>query len=1053
MSRNHQKFNNIDTYPNVSDVLGVSDSTQVTEVDGSGGTGGGGGGISTLQDAYDNSLNPQIETTTTILQIKEGNVDNAVNVLEIKSNIDTAVFTVNGNGLITVSGEPVGYVKTSDRSDVNNGSTYAGKDAGNTNTVNAYGVTAFGAEALALAEGDSNTAFGAGTLDSVTNGVGNVGIGSYAGNTVTVGINNTLLGREADVTDANAENRISIGDKATNNLDNSCVIGNTDLNAVTPMVGNATCSIGTEENRYENIYTRGLELKSSVSGHEIKMKPDGAAGKFLEAFVDGLSVSSAEFNAAGLSLYPGPQADGFSWGGLTVFGSDGVKNFEVLADGLVNVGSRIMANSILVNIYDPTHPPTIGRSTLPFDTIYVDDVKCNTITYNTGNTDPHFIGTPVDAYDAIFVTVLNQVAEIRNTNNELCIDFSTDVIVNKSLNTLNVAPKTNNTYDLGSTTNRFRDLYLENDIKDSFGNKGFVYSADRTDVTANSTLAGTSAGNRGVSTAAGITAFGANALKSVTDGINNSAFGSTALQNCKDGIGNVASGPAALSGVTSGDTNVGIGFQAGISIQRGNNNICIGSVADVADEDALNRIAIGNNCTSDVDDHCVIKTNCIKPFVAGCDLGTETKNYGDVYTTDVKTNTITSNYEITGVVTLVSDDFSGALQDGGVISGNATYIPGDEYVQLTPESPSTDGQLSYNIALGLDFDITFDIYISNTGGDDGNGFGFFMGDNVPTSNAAITNGWIFNAYTYTPGKDQFLIYNNSALVHAIDEYLIGDINPPDDTPIPIPANQDVPCRVVGIGGNTLQFYINGNLDLTYTFSTPYLANYSNFGFLARCQGVDSAYRIKNLLVTNGSGGSLSGKFNVRLPTDIKPYLSMGLGTAETIKLDNDQMDVNGSLNVSLNIIKDYGFQYWANSATATQTVTTGFIVPILGVLDGNMVSGSMTSSEIPVIGGTTPRLTYNGIATKIFQINVSLSGNLTTNNDESMEFHINKNGVGYMPSCTKVRFDGNLNDPREVSLTCLIELEQNDYIELVVTNLDGTGPLNIECYKIVATQI
>ena len=173
-----------------------------------------------------------------------------------------------------------------------------------------------------------------------------------------------------------------------------------------------------------------------------------------------------------------------------------------------------------------------------------------------------------------------------------------------------------------------------------------------------------------------------------------------------------------------------------------------------------------------------------------------------------------------------------------------------------------DGQLYYNLPLGLDFEATFDIYIENTDGkEDGNGFGFFMGDSVPPSNGAITNGWIFNAYNWTPGGDQFLIYNNSTLVHALGDYEINPI---------VPVNQTVSCRVVASGGNTLQFYIDGVLQLTYTFPTAYQASYTYFGFLARNQGVNSEYRISNLLVTSGVG--VTGKFNVRMPTIATPYL-------------------------------------------------------------------------------------------------------------------------------------------------------------------------------------
>lgn len=73
-----------------------------------------------------------------------------------------------------------------------------------------------------------------------------------------------------------------------------------------------------------------------------------------------------------------------------------------------------------------------------------------------------------------------------------------------------------------------------------------------------------------------LTAYGYNALGSITRGSTTAAFGSGALVNCTTGDSNQAFGHAAQSSVTTGGNNVAMGYAALQGNQTGSGNTCVG---------------------------------------------------------------------------------------------------------------------------------------------------------------------------------------------------------------------------------------------------------------------------------------------------------------------------------------------------------------------------------------------------------------------------------------------------------------------------------------------
>lgn len=93
------------TQQGTTDLSNPADATFIAQgkFSGSGGGGGGGGGTGTLQDAYDNSGNPEILTDASrgAFTLRRGSTADTDNLLEIQNGSAATTLSINGNGTIT----------------------------------------------------------------------------------------------------------------------------------------------------------------------------------------------------------------------------------------------------------------------------------------------------------------------------------------------------------------------------------------------------------------------------------------------------------------------------------------------------------------------------------------------------------------------------------------------------------------------------------------------------------------------------------------------------------------------------------------------------------------------------------------------------------------------------------------------------------------------------------------------------------------------------------------------------------------------------------------
>lgn len=214
-----------------------------------------------------------------------GNSSGSSSVLN-DSSIGNALFgyATGANLSASSSSNTIVGVTAGQFSQDNINCTYVGYGAG----VNDLGLNNIGIGVGALSNGsagnNNNIALGLLSLSNLTTGIHNLCIGSdtgelidsgsynicigsgsgFDGTSLQGGTANILIGIGAQVDNANANNRISIGTNASATADNQMMLGN---NSMTQIVKNpsATVDIGDSSNPFNNIYANAATLKNTTN--------------------------------------------------------------------------------------------------------------------------------------------------------------------------------------------------------------------------------------------------------------------------------------------------------------------------------------------------------------------------------------------------------------------------------------------------------------------------------------------------------------------------------------------------------------------------------------------------------------------------------------------------------------------------------------------------------------------------------------------------------------------------------------------------------------------
>ena len=122
-----------------------------------------------------------------------------------------------------------------------------------------------------LTEGQGNIAVGSGVAKNINSGNGNTFVGHKSGVTSETSVGCVALGWNSDIA-VNANNQIAIGSEVVSSVDNTAVIGNTDLASI-HNAGDGFCDLGASDHRFKDIYATNGTIQTSTLAEKSAIAP------------------------------------------------------------------------------------------------------------------------------------------------------------------------------------------------------------------------------------------------------------------------------------------------------------------------------------------------------------------------------------------------------------------------------------------------------------------------------------------------------------------------------------------------------------------------------------------------------------------------------------------------------------------------------------------------------------------------------------------------------------------------------------------------------------
>jgi len=298
---------------------------------------------------------------------------------------------------------------------------------------------------------------------------------------------------------------------------------------------------------------------------------------------------------------------------------------------------------------------------------------------------------------------------------------------------------------------------------------------------------------------------------------------------------------------------------------------------------------------------------------------------------------------------VINDNMSSTFD--GSLSGDATWINGLD-IHLTPGSTDKFGAVSYFTGgtLGKDFNIEFDIYVGNSWGEDGNGFGWFIGNNTPTENNYNNDGIMQTTFTWSPGGSyvQYRTYQNGTTLDTSEP--VGSIL----------QNHWYKVKYSVTDGKLIQPYISGiPMSYSFTLSQPLSGAETTLGVYGVTLGMQSIYRVKNFRVTKpGPHGNWEGSVKMTMPTEDDLNLKIGNEHVDMLRLTTaGVLTVAQVQETGNNVLTRIGGKYSQSGLDVNVTNTTektSLIKSEIGTV------GTLTFQPHEITAGSCYRLSLFG---------------------------------------------------------------------------------------------
>jgi hypothetical protein len=640
-----------------------------------------------------------------------------------------------------------------------------------------------------------------------------------------------------------------------------------------------------------------------------------------------------------------------------------------------------------------------------------------------------------DTTGTIGVNTTEFLISNTNTNGHLTCDL---------LGTGAIRPQTTNITDLGTSSEKFKDIHINVNGLGTLGNyvvgSGAGAVLKTTGIGNYNILMGSNAG-ASIDTSNNSTALGTGALRYIdgncntgigTSSVQGDTLGSTATQNVgvgcytiqdvTTGASNSALGHSALNAVTSGDSNVGIGKNAGNTITDGIRNVCIGADSDMSTGSENYSIALGYEATATDNNQMLIGSdtlaNTITSIVPGyttspvTDLGSTTAPFATLYnTSQVLDHTATQDDEFAFEIKNNAAGFASKSLE--IVHTTGGMVAGDQ----------EDGVL-----------ISIDKTLSS-GGD-------FIGVNVLA----------------TEGTADCIALESGALVSPLKQ-LVGSFAVPSVTNLVMSWTTDLPWA--SLGGVDLFPSDNDYIEI-------HDANqFQEIEFLLAVeskQNLNPTFEYSNGVgtfatfnPTDGTNGFTNTGIVSWMASDVTGWVTDG--GVYKIKITRTRDNITTEPQVTANGIKvadvtEYG---WDSAGDITCNdincdrinVTTRSHGECYGSDDGTTtisvqgtavkINVATTSKDLSDFTHANNKLSYSGTATKKFMVSINWTGqNASGSAIVDSGLHVAKNGTVVTGSGSYAHT--NYQTPYYMlSMNSIVELATNDYIEGFVSNETDTN--------------
>jgi hypothetical protein len=245
--------------------------------------------------------------------------------------------------------------------------------------------------------------------------------------------------------------------------------------------------------------------------------------------------------------------------------------------------------------------------------------------------------------------------------------------------------------------------------------------------------------------------------------------------------------------------------------------------------------------------------------------------------------------------------------------------------------------------------------------------------------------------------------------------------------------------IKGFGGTVAFFYNTNGITFENNFNlmlTNMLWDVTNKNTFEKYTGTFS-------LIQKLAGDIATSSANNAIGMDVSGITSLQTGELKTVLFTGNGTNVLGTFSSKWEV-ESAGLPTEKDAVSSGNIYVSTPATTLFAAMNTPVkVSGTTTAASLfRVTAPTSNRLAYTGTKTRTFQVICSLSM-LAASSNRSYSFYISKNG-SLLPESKQFLKLGSNADRGTVTLSCMVSMNTNDYVEVWVENNSDNSSLTVE---------